>query len=151
MKFAAKIVGAVFLLELLFYPLLYFFVLLPNTNNYSVNLLIASIRIIGCSAIGLLFAHHIRSQPINEKKALWISLVAGLFGIIYLFSTKLYVSLIDFVWWGAMDDTYYQLDIHPVRVFLSENLDKCSIVSYMCLIVAFHLGRLWFSKKANSL
>lgn len=150
MKLIAKMVGATFLFDLILYLFLYPLVLLPNVDNYSVNLAILCIRVIGCSAIGFLFARRIRNQPINEKRCEWIALVAGLFGIYYLLPTKCYIFVSNLVWWGA-HDTFNQLDIHPIRSFLGVNFDQGPVFSYMCLIVVFQLSRLRLAKKASSL
>lgn len=148
MKNVLKLISTVILFELAYYPLLYF-VLLPNTNKFSVNLAIVGIRILGCISIGLWFAHQYRNCPINTKKSVCFSIVAGCFGLYYLLISKIYITLTDLIWWGAQEEFY--LPNHFIRIFLSENLfDQWSVMSYMCLFVAFQLGRIWFSRRNNT-
>lgn len=148
MRYKFKIFIAVVAFDLLLYPLLYFF-LLPNTDKLGVNLSIACIRILGCFCIGLWGAYQNRAQSISPKKAIWISIVASLFALYYLFS-DLYISLIDLVWWGEANE-FYQSS-HFVRIFLSENLfDQWTVLSYVCLLVTLYIGQLYFSRRTVSI
>lgn len=149
MKNLLKIIGTVILFDLAFYPLLYF-VLLPNTDKYSVNLAILVIQVLSCVAIGLWCAHKNRDDPVNPKRAAYISIAAGCFGLYYYFlGSSLCITLMDLIWLGAAKE--YYAPKYFIRIFLCENLfDRTTVMSYMCLIVAYQLGRIRFSRRTNT-
>ena len=157
MKTFLKIVRTVFLLDLLLFPLvfyLFYYILwdrLDYTGQYLGNLAEVLIRFFGCVGIGLWFAARDQLPAVDansKKRAVLISTAAVLFGAVYLFS-DLYIPLYDLFWYGAAQGQYSTPYEHPIRLFFSQSLcDQMTVVSYMCLLVAFQLGRIRFSSKS---
>lgn len=157
MKTFFKIVRAVFLLDLLLFPLVFYlfygilFHRLNPTGQYLGNLAEVLVRFLGCVGIGLWFASRNPLPAVDARcriRAALISAAAVLFGIAWL-STSWYGSLYDLFWYGA-SGPYDNPLAHPIRLFFSQNLcDQGTVVSYMCLLVAYQLGRLRFSAEQS--
>lgn len=153
MKTFLKIVRAVFLLDLLLFPLVFYLFYdilwdrLDTTGQYLGNLVEVLVRFFGCVGIGLWFAAQNRLPAVDgdsKKRAVLISAAAVVFGVFYLYS-DLYMPLYDMFWYGAQTWDLNPLE-HPVRLFFSQNLcDQGTVFAYMCLVVAFQLGRIRFS------
>lgn len=141
MKLYLKIVGAVFLFDLLFYPVLYF-VLLPKTDTLAGNWAILGIRVAVCCAIGFWFGRRsqaAKAEAAGVKNALLIA-AAALFFWILLFIWESHLT--DFVWYGVITEDFDPF-AHPVRLFFFENLfERFAVSSYTCLVITFQMGRL---------
>lgn len=152
MKVAIKIIGVVFLFELLFFPLFYH-VLWPNVNTLTGNWILFYVRMVSGIGIGLWFASRNRLPAVDansKKKAVLISAAALLFAAVYAFA-DLYIPPYDLCWYGVRCMEQYNLFDYPVRLFISENLiDPTTVASYMCLLCAYQLGRLPFSRTAHA-
>lgn len=109
-------------------------------------------RIFACLTIGLFFAWHDRFYPVNRRASLLISGVALTFGLYPIFfSTPLIWRLYDWIAWSGVSDPMVNLPPNSLRTFIAWTLcDQCAIFAHMCLISAFQLGRLWFSRKKKN-
>lgn len=134
-----KIVGTVFLFDLIFYPFLYFF-LLPNTGRFIVNLAIMLIRLIACCGIGFWFgARTPLENAADSKKPAIIAAAALIFGAVYFFVPSLSIAFFELVWYGTRTIDWNPFN-YPVRLFFSENLtDQITVISYMCLIAVYQM------------
>ena len=149
MKTFFKIVRAVFLLDLLLFPLVFYLFQgilwdrLNPTGQYLGHLAEVLIRFFGCVGIGLWFASRNPLPVVDARcriRAVLISAAAVLFGVFWL-STKWYGFFYDLFWY-SVQGPYLNPLAHPVRLFFGQNLcDQLIVISYICLLVAFQLGR----------
>lgn len=103
-------------------------------------------RFLTCCAVGLLFAWLDRHSPVNRRISLLIG-GAALFLALYvlLMPTPLLWQLYSFIGGGS---TPWDVPLpNPVRLFAAWTLcDSYAFFSHACLIAAFQLGRLRFSR-----
>lgn len=104
-------------------------------------------RVLTCCAIGLCFAWWNRACPVNKKRSLLIAGAALLLGLyVCLMPVPLVWRLYDLVTGGVPFGAHFPSN--PVRCFLGWTLfDQTAFFSHTCLIAAFQLGRLGFSRK----
>lgn len=110
------------------------------------NLASLLLRLFVCCAIGLFFAWRSKAQPADKKRALLTAGAALLLGLyVWLMPAPLIWRLYDLVTGGVPFDAY--IPSNPIRWFLGFTLfDQTAFFSHTCLIAAFQLGRLRFSR-----
>lgn len=144
-----KIFSVVVLCNLLYFPI-YYFLLLPNDNQFWANAANSLIRLIGGCAIGIWAAYRYRADPVSPKKSIAIAVIAGLFGAYYvLLSFKLYIFLIDLVWYGIESGPHRMS--YPIRIFICDSIfDKWAVAGHMCLIATYQIAKLFFARRRST-
>lgn len=109
-------------------------------------------RLLTCCIIGLCFGWLDRRRAGDKKISLLIAAAALLLGLYVLFMpTPLLWKIYDWITWypGRTFDSFFP--DNPIRWFIGWTLcESFSVSSHMLLIIAFQLGRLWFSRKRTS-
>ena len=145
-KLVLWMLAAVCIFDLLIYPLDMFVWNLDALYTF----MVFELRIVVCTAIGLWFARQDRFRPVNRKRSLLISFAVLSFAVYYLFfpAPEPFNWLFDQICGGYNFETGYNIPAHPLRMWIAQCLyDSYTVFSHMCLIAAFQLGRLWFSRK----
>ena len=114
--------------------------------SYAFNLAGLLLRLSVCCAIGLCFAWRSKARLADKKRALLIAGAALLLGLyVWLMPAPLVWRLYDLVTGGVPFGAHFPSN--PVRWFLGFTLfDQTAFFSHTCLIAAFQLGRLRFSR-----
>lgn len=110
------------------------------------------LRLSVCCILGLWFARWDQARPVNRRRALLTAGAALLLGLyVCLMPVPLVWRLYDLVTGGVPFDAYFPSN--PLRWFLGWTLfDQTAFLSHACLVAAFQLGRLRFSRsKTRSL
>lgn len=114
--------------------------------SYAFNLTGLLLRLCVCCAIGLCFAWRSKARPADKKRSLLIAGAALLLGLyVRLMPVPLVWRLYDLVTGGVPFGAY--IPSNPIRWFLGWTLfDQTAFFSHTCLVAAFQLGRLRFSR-----
>lgn len=110
------------------------------------------LRLSVCCILGLWFARWDQARPVNRRHSRLIAVAALLLGLyVCLMPVPLVWRLYDLVTGGVPFDAYFPSN--PLRWFLGWTLfDQTALLSHACLVAAFQLGRLRFSRsKTRSL
>lgn len=143
-----RIVFVTALFDLLFYPVDFDF--FEGFQDAFYTLIAFELRIIVCLCIGLWFGHRDRSYSASTKRSVLISaaaLAVGTYCLLFYMPGFMNV-LFDWISGGYDLESGYNLPAHLLRMCIAQNLcDSYIFFSHMCLVAAFQLSRLFFSKK----
>lgn len=105
------------------------------------------LRLSVCCILGLWFARRDQARPVNRRRSRLIAAAALLLGLyVCLMPVPLVWRLYDLVTGGVPFGAHFSSN--PVRWFLGWTLfDQTAFLSHACLVAAFQLGRLRFSRK----
>ena len=144
LKLVLQMLAAVFVCDLaLFFVDISWFNL---AGGFGPSLFAFLLRLSVCCILGLWFARRDRVRPVNRRRSRLIAVAALLLGLyVWLMPVPLVWWLYDLVTGGVPFDAYFPSN--PVRWFLGFTLfDQTAFFSHTCLIAAFQLGRLRFSR-----
>lgn len=145
LKLVLQMLAAVFVCDLaLFFVDISWFNL---AGGFGPSLFAFLLRLSVCCILGLWFARRDRARPVNRRHSRLIAVAALLLGLyVCLMPVPLVWRLYDLVTGGVPFDAYFPSN--PVRWFLGWTLfDETAFFSHTCLVAAFQLGRLGFSRK----
>ena len=110
------------------------------------------LRVLAACAIGLCLAWHDRRWPAKRRASLLIAAAALLLGLyVLLMPAPLLWRLYDLVAWTGGRGFEDVFPSNPLRAFFAWTLfEEYAFFSHMCLIAAFQLGRLRFSRNKRN-
>lgn len=140
----AKMLAAVLLCDLaLFFVDISWFSL---SGGFGPSLFAFLLRLSVCCILGVWFARWDQARPVNRRRSRLIAVAALALGLyVCLMPVPLVWRLYDLVTGGVPFDAYFPSN--PLRWFLGWTLfDQTAFLSHACLVAAFQLGRLRFSR-----
>lgn len=144
LKLVLQMLAAVFVCDLaLFFVDISWFNL---SGAFGPSLFAFLLRLSVCCILGVWFARRDQARPVNRRRSRLIAAAALLLGLyVCLMPVPLVWRLYDLVTGGVPFGAY--VPPNPVRWFLGWTLfDQYALFSHACLVAAFQLGRLRFSR-----
>lgn len=145
-----RIVFVTVLFDLLFYPVDFYF--FEGFQDAFYTLIAFELRVIVCICIGLWFGRRDRFHSASTKRSVLISaaaLVVGTYCLLFYMPDFMGV-LFDWISGGYDLESGYNIPAHPLRMCIAQNLyDSYVFFSHMCLVAAFQLSRLFFSRHGS--